>query len=118
MKTQNASADLWANAHKRINAQNGMGDPADAIIKVIPIHTLVETIGTDPAALSQLARRSGEMTEDQRTAALKAFCPPKEAPKTRKAAKVEPKATKPKLPVCSRLSRVGLFGKSGTGARP
>ncbi len=115
MKTQNASADLWANAHKRINAQHGMGDRADAFIEVIPIHKLIETVGSNSEVLAQLARRSGELSEEQRTAVLKAFCPPKEAPKVRKAAKTEPKAKPTARSRFSHLSAARLgFGK---GAR-
>ena len=86
MKTSKASAALWNNANRRNNARIGLGDPADALHPVVTIKQLIRSIGTNPAALELLAARSHELTPAQRTAALKAFAPPK-----------EPKAVKPAL---------------------
>lgn len=109
MKTQHASADLWDRANKKTSARHGIGAPADAFSEVIPIHRLVDTVASDPEALSQLARRSGELTEEQRRAALKAYKAPKE-PKVRNAAKVKPKAAPP---AARGMSGISLWGKHG-----
>ncbi len=119
MKTSKASAALWTNANKRNAAQSGMGPAADAKHAIPSIKALIASINTNPDALGLLAARSQELTPEQRTAALRAGLPP-QAPKAHK-----PKLTKGKLmgvtPAPSRLSRtlagVGLYGKSGTGAR-
>ena len=103
MKPSRATADLWANANKRTNARNGMGDRADAMHKVLTIKQLIRSIGTNPAALELLAERQHELTPEQRTAVLKAYAPPKEAPKAAKVAKAAPKAR-------SRLAGIPLRG--------
>ena len=112
MKTQNASAVLWDRSNAKINAENGMGNPADAFTPPVPVHKLIKTINSDPESLGRLAARKGEMTEAQRTRALRAYKGPPEAPKAaRKAAKVEPKSP----PNFKGLSAVRLgFGR---GAR-
>ena len=91
MKTSKASAELWDNANRRNAAQNGMGDPADALHKVITVKSLIRQIGTNPAALELLAARSHELSPAQRTAVLKAYLPPKE-PKAAKVAMPAPGA--------------------------
>ena len=115
MKTQHASsASLWDNANRRTKAENGMGDPADALHPMVTIKQLIASIGTNPAALELLAGRAHELTPEQRTAALKAHgaaAPKVRRPKARKAAKVEPVA-RPGLSGLS-LLRLGF----GRGAR-
>ncbi len=72
---------MWNRATARTNAQHGIGPAAGAFIPVVPVHTLIETINSDPSALSHLAARRGELSEQQRTAALKAFRAPRDAPR-------------------------------------
>ena len=108
------SAALWVNANRRNAARIGLGDRADALHSVITIPQLIRSIGTDPNALELLAVRQHELSPEQRRAALEAACAT--------APKVKPKATpeaRPPAPsrISRTLARVGLYGKSGTGAR-
>ncbi len=110
-KTSNASAALWANAHRRIDAENGMGDPADAMGPYVPsISVEIAVLNHDPGALGRLAARA-DLTDAQRVEILKKY-KPSEPPAAKKA--------QAKPPAPSRLSRtlagIRLFGKSGTGA--
>ena len=109
MKTSKSAASLWDNANRRNNARNGIGDRAAALHKVVTIPQLIKSIGKNPNALELLASRQHEMTDAQRTAALRAGLPPK-APKPTKAA---PKVT---TPGARRVANFGLYGKSRTGA--
>ena len=113
-------AAMWAHAGKKAAAQHGMGPPQDAFTPPVPIQRLIETINTDPDALGLLAARS-DLSEDQRTAALRAYRPSRDssgtqAPWARKAAKKKPAkvASKPKAKPAateqSRPRRRGLFG--------
>ena len=112
MKTSKASEVLWGNANKRTNAQNGMGPAADAKHEILTVKQLIRQIGTNSAALALLAERQHELTPAQRTAALEAFNAA--APKARKVTKAAPPA--PSRLLSRTLARVGLYGKSGTGA--
>ena len=89
MKLSKESATLWSRANKKTDAQNGLdgSDPADAFTPPVPIHTLIEQVNTNPGALSQLARRAGELTDAQRVEFLTKYSPPEP-----KAAKAKPKA--------------------------
>jgi len=115
MAISNESSDIWARANTKTSAQHGIdgSNPADAFFEIEPVHKLIERVGTDPDALSQLAARSSELTEAQRVAALKAATPPKE-PKARKASKAKAKpeaAPAPRSFLGLSASRLG-FGKA------
>ena len=87
MKPSSTSAELWNNANRRNAARIGLGDRAAAFHQIPTIKSLIRQIGTNPAALELLAARQHEMTPEQRTAALRAGCPPTKTPKVTKAAK-------------------------------
>ena len=106
MKPSKASAALWDRANKRNAARIGMGDPADAMHKVVTIKQLIRSVGTDPNALELLAARAHELTDAQRQAVLEAYAPPK-APKARTVAKATPKAAPP---AARRLANIPLRG--------
>ena len=107
MKTSKSAASLWDNANRRNAARIGIGDRAAAFHQIPTIKSLIRQISTDPNALELLAARSHEMTDAQRTAALKAACPPTKAPKVTKA---QPKAS---LRALRGMAGIGPWGKSG-----
>ena len=101
-----SSADLWASAHTRINAEHGMGNSANALHKAVTIKSLIQSIGTNPDAFELLAARRHEMSAAQIDAALQFGLPPKAA----KVAKAQPKAA---TMAPRGLSGVPLWGKHG-----
>lgn len=113
-------AAMWGRARAQTAAQHGMGPRADAFTPPVPIERLIATINSDPSSLGLLAARS-DLTEEQRTAALRAMRPSRDSsgtqpPWARKAAKKTPaKAAskpraKPALTEQSTPRRRGLFG--------
>ena len=106
MPISKETAALWDRANRRNAARIGLGDRADALHQIPTIKALIASIGTNPAALELLAARSHELTDAQRTAALKAACPAPKAHKPKAAPKVSP-------PTLRGMSGISLWGKHG-----
>ncbi len=107
MKTSKASAALWSNANRRTSAERGLGDPRAAMYPVVTIPQLIASIGVNPDAAELLAARSHELSDEQRTAALRAL--DAAAPKARKTAKAK---AKPRVmtPGARRIADIPLRG--------